>query len=55
VGRDEQMRLSEGLINSEMNLDQPEQLTEEGDSCGFPSHVNEDDDKLKNFTIQEED
>jgi hypothetical protein len=29
VGRDDQMRLSEGLINSEMNLDQQMQLTEE--------------------------
>jgi hypothetical protein len=25
------------------------------DSCGFADHVNEDDDKLKTFTIQEED
>jgi hypothetical protein len=29
VGRDEQMRLSEGLINSEVSLNQPEELTEE--------------------------
>jgi hypothetical protein len=27
----------------------------DGDSCGFADHVNEDDDKLKTFTIQEED
>ena len=27
VGRDEQMRLSEGLMNSEVSLDQPEELT----------------------------
>jgi len=26
-----------------------------GDSCGFVDHVNEDDDKLKTCTIQEED
>jgi uncharacterized protein (DUF1697 family) len=31
LGRDEQMRLSEGLINSEMDLDQKMQLTEEED------------------------
>jgi hypothetical protein len=31
------------------------QLTEHEDSCVFPSHVNEDDDKLKTFTIQEDD
>jgi hypothetical protein len=31
VGRDEQMRLSEGLINSEVSLNQPEELTEEED------------------------
>jgi hypothetical protein len=29
VGRDEQMRLSEGLINSEVSLNQPEELTEQ--------------------------
>ena len=38
-----------------MDLDQQVQLTEDEDPCGFPSHVNEDDDKLKTFTIQEED
>jgi hypothetical protein len=66
VGRDEQMswnqpeeltdkmRLSVGLMNSEMSLDQHVQLTEEEDLCGFPSHVNEDDDKLKTCTIREE-
>jgi hypothetical protein len=31
VGRDKQMRLSEGLINSEVSLNQPEELTEEED------------------------
>jgi hypothetical protein len=31
VGRDKQMRLSEGLINSEVSLDQQMQLTEEED------------------------
>jgi hypothetical protein len=31
VGRDEQMRLSEGLINSEVSLDQQMQLTKEED------------------------
>jgi hypothetical protein len=65
------MILSEGLMNSEVSQNQPEelteqvssevdldqqvQLTENEDSCGFPSHVNEDDDKLKNFTIREDD
>jgi hypothetical protein len=29
VGRDEQMRLSEGLINSEVSWNQPEELTEQ--------------------------
>jgi hypothetical protein len=62
------MRLSEGLMNSEVSQNQPEelteqmssgmdldqqmQLTEDEDSCGFSSHVNEDDDKLKTFTIR---
>jgi hypothetical protein len=50
----EKMRLSVGLMNSEMSLDQHVQLTEEEDSCGFPSHVNEDDDKLKTCTIRED-
>jgi hypothetical protein len=31
VGRDEKMRLSEGLINSEVSLDQQMHLTEEED------------------------
>jgi hypothetical protein len=31
VGRDEQMRLSESLINSEVSLDQQVQLTKEED------------------------
>ena len=31
VGRDEQMRLSEGLIKSEVSLNQPEELIEEED------------------------
>jgi hypothetical protein len=55
MGRDEQMRLSESLINLEVDLNKHVQLTEDEDSCGFPSHVNEDDDKLKNFTIREAD
>jgi hypothetical protein len=38
-----------------MDLDQQVQLTEDEDSCGFPNHVNEDDDKLKTFTIREAD
>jgi hypothetical protein len=29
VGRDEQMRLSEGLMNSEVSQNQPEELTEQ--------------------------
>jgi hypothetical protein len=29
VGRDKQMRLSEGLMNSEVSLNQPEELTEQ--------------------------
>jgi len=40
---------------SEMDLDQHMQLTEDEDSCGFSRHVNEDDDKLKTFTIREAD
>jgi len=38
-----------------MDLDQQILLIEDEDSCGFPSHVNEYDDKLKSFTIQEDD
>jgi hypothetical protein len=38
VGRDEQMRLSEGLINSEVSLNQPEELTEEEDHQRNPSN-----------------
>jgi hypothetical protein len=49
------MRLPESLINSEVSSDQQVQLIEDEDSCGFLSHVNEDDDKLKTFTIQEAD
>jgi hypothetical protein len=38
-----------------VSLNQPEELTEEEDSYGSASHVNEDDDKLKTCTIREED
>jgi hypothetical protein len=54
VGRDEQIRLQEGLIKSEVSLNQPKELTEKEGSCGSPIHVNEDDDKLKTCTIREE-
>jgi len=37
-----------------MSLNQHVQLTEEEDLCGFLSHVNEDDDKLKTCTIRED-
>jgi hypothetical protein len=55
VEKDEQMGKSEGLMNSKVSRNQPKELTEDEDSCGFPSHVNEDDDKLKTFTIREVD
>jgi hypothetical protein len=60
VGRDEQMSWNQPekltkKVSSDMGLDQQMQLTEEEDSCGFPSHVNEYDDNLKTCTIQEED
>jgi hypothetical protein len=48
------MRLSESLESSEVSSCQRGVLIGE-DSCGFEDHVNEDDDKLKTFTIQEED
>jgi hypothetical protein len=49
------MRLSEGLMNSEVSQNQQEELTEDEDSYDSPSHVNEYDDKLKTFTIRETD
>jgi hypothetical protein len=41
-------------VISKVDLDQQMQLIEDEDSCGFPIHVNEDDDKLKTFTIRED-
>jgi hypothetical protein len=49
-----EMRLCESLMNSEVSSYQQGMLVS-GDSCGFVDHVNEDDDKLKTCTIQEED
>jgi hypothetical protein len=54
VGRGKEMRLSESLRSSEVGSCQQGVLIGEG-SCGVADHVNEDDDKLKTFTIQEED
>jgi hypothetical protein len=55
VGRKgKEMRLSESLRSSGVSSCQQGVLID-GDSCGFADHVNEDDDKLKTFTIQEED
>jgi hypothetical protein len=54
VGRGKEMRLSESLTDSVESSCQQGVLIGE-DSCGFTDHVNEDDDKLKTCTIQEED
>jgi hypothetical protein len=54
VGREKEMRLSKSLESSEVSSCQRGVLIGE-DSCGFEDHVNEDDDNLKTFTIQEED
>jgi hypothetical protein len=53
VGRGNEMRLSESLTDSVESSYQRGVLID-GDSCGLADNVNEDDDKLKNFTIQEE-
>jgi hypothetical protein len=54
VGMGTEMRLCESLMNSEVSSYQQGMLVSR-DSCGFADHVNEDDDKLKTCTIQEED
>jgi hypothetical protein len=54
VGRRKEMRLYEGLGSSRVSSCQ-QGARIDGDSCGFLDHVNEYDDKLKTFTIQEED
>jgi hypothetical protein len=54
VGRGKELRLSESLRDSGVSSGQQGVLISE-DSCGFADHVNEDDDKLKTCTIQEED
>ena len=54
VGMGTEMRLCESLMNSEVSSYQEGMLVS-GDSCGFADHMNEDDDKLKTCTIQEED
>jgi hypothetical protein len=54
VGMGTEMRLCESLMNSEVSSYQQGMLVS-GDSCGFADHVNEDDDKLKTCTTQEED
>ena len=48
------MRLCESLTDSVESSYQQGVLIGEY-SCGFVDHVNEDDEKLKNLTIQEED
>jgi hypothetical protein len=35
MGKDKQMRLSEGIINSKVSLNQPEELTEEEDQMNL--------------------
>jgi hypothetical protein len=50
VGRGKEVRVSESLKDSGVNSGQQGVLISE-DSCGFTDHVNEDDDKLKTFTI----
>jgi len=65
VGKENEMRLSESLKNSEESSYQQGMLTsgreeEERshlyeDSCGFVDHVNEDDEKLNTSTVKEED
>jgi hypothetical protein len=47
------MRLSESLKSSKVGSYQQGVMIGD-DSCGFVDHMNEDDDKLKTFTIQEE-
>jgi hypothetical protein len=54
VERKKEMRLSESLRSSRVSSCQQGALID-GDSCGLADHVNEYDDKLKTFTIQEED
>jgi hypothetical protein len=54
VGRGKEMRLTESLRNSEVGSVQQGVLISE-DSYGFAYHMNEYDEKLNTFTIQEED
>jgi hypothetical protein len=54
VGREKEVRLSESLRDSGVSSGQQGVLIRE-DSCGFADHVNEDDDKLKTYTIRKED
>jgi hypothetical protein len=54
VGRGKEVRLSKSLRKSGVISGQQRVLISE-DSFGFEDHVNEDDDKLKTFTIQKED
>jgi len=54
VGRGKERRLSESIRSSEVISCQQGVLMDD-DSCGFSNHVNEDDEKLNTFTIQEED
>jgi hypothetical protein len=54
VGREKEVRLSESLRSSKVSSCQRGVLID-GDSCGLEDHVNEDGDKLKTFTIHEED
>jgi hypothetical protein len=54
VGRGIEVRLFESLRDSGVSLGQKGVMISEY-SCGFADHVNENDDKLKNCTIQKED
>jgi hypothetical protein len=54
VVRKKEIRLSESLRSSRLSSCQQGALID-GYSCGFVDHMNEDDEKLKTFTIQEED
>jgi hypothetical protein len=54
MSRGKEMRLSKSLTDFVESSCQQGVLIGEH-SCGFTNHVNEDDDKLKTCTIQEED
>jgi hypothetical protein len=66
VGKGNEMRLSKSIRSSEMSLGQQRVLAGEEEevremphehniSCGVTDHMNEDDEKLNNSTLKEED